>query len=68
MDSCTTLLFALPAYRVLDVTVEPDGGRRVLVETVAEEGGWPVCGVMSALIKDRPTSRVNDLPHGLRNS
>jgi transposase len=65
MDNGTTLLFALPAYRVLDVTLEPDGGRRVLVECVAEEGGCPSCGVMSAVIKDRPTSRVKDLPHGL---
>ena len=65
MDDGTTLLFALPAYRVLQVTLEPDGGRRVLVESVAEEGGCPACGVMSGLIKDRPTCRVKDLPHGL---
>ena len=65
MSDRTTLLFALPAFRVLDVTVEPDGGRRVLVESVAEQGGCPGCGVMSGLIKDRPTSRVKDLPHGL---
>lgn len=58
------MLFALSGYRVLDVTVEPDGARRVLVETAAVEGGCPDCGVMSALIKDRPTSRVKDLPHG----
>lgn len=59
------MLFALPEFRVLDVTLEPDGGRLVVVEAVAEEGGCPACGVMSALIKDRPTSRVKDLPHGL---
>ena len=64
MDDRTTLLFALPDFRVLDVTLEPDGGRRVLVESVAGEGGCPACGVLSALIKDRPTSRVKDLPHG----
>ena len=27
----TTLLFALPGFRVLNVTLEPDGGRLVLV-------------------------------------
>ena len=65
MDDRTTLLFALSDYRVLDVVLEPDGGRRVLVESVADEGGCPACGVMSGLIKDRPTSQVKDLPHGL---
>ena len=65
MGDRTTLLFALPDFRVLDVTREPDGGRRVLVESVAEEGGCPGCGVLSGLIKDRPTSRIKDLPHGL---
>jgi transposase len=65
MSDRTTLLFALPAFRVLDVSLEPDGGRRVLVESLATEGGCPGCGVLSALIKDRPTSRVKDLPHGV---
>ena len=64
MDDRTALLFAQSDYRVLDVVLEPDGGRRVLVESVADEGGCPACGVMSGLIKDRPTSQVKDLPHG----
>ena len=64
MDDRTTLLFALSGYRVLDVALEPDGGRRVLVESVHEEGGCPACGVMTSRRKDRPTSRVKDLPHG----
>ena len=64
MDDRTTLLFALPDFRVLDVTAEPDGGRRVLVESVAGQGGCPQCGVLSGLVKDRPTSRVRDLAHG----
>ena len=64
MSDRTTLLFALPAFRVLDVSLEPDGGRRVLVESLATEGGCPACGVLSGWIKDRPTSRVKDLPHG----
>jgi len=58
MSDRTTLLFALPGFRVLDVTLEPDGGRRVLVESVVDRGGCPGCGVLSGLIKDRPTSRV----------
>jgi transposase len=60
----TTLLFALPGYRVLDVSLEHDGGRRVLVESVAEQGGCPACGLLSRRIRDRPTSRIKDLPHG----
>jgi transposase len=64
MSDRTSLLFALPGFRVVEVTAEADGGRRVLVETVAGEGGCPNCGVVSSRIKDRPTSRVKDLPHG----
>ena len=60
----TTLLFALPGFRVLNVTPEPDGGRLVLVESSAKEGGCPSCGVMSSRIKDRPLCRLKDLPHG----
>ena len=64
MSDRTTLLFALPGFRVLDVSAEADGARRVLVESVAEQGGCPACGVLSGLIRDRPTSRIKDLPHG----
>ena len=64
MGDRRTLLFALSDYRVLDVTLEPGGGRRVLVESVAAEVGCSVCGVRSAQVKDRPTRRVRDLPHG----
>jgi len=35
----TTLLFALPGFRVLNVTLDPNGGRLVLVESVAKDGG-----------------------------
>jgi len=65
MSDRTTLLFALPGFRVLDVTLGADGGRRVLVESVAEEGGCPSCGVLSSAVKERPTMRVKDLPHGV---
>ena len=60
----TTLLFALPGFRVLNVTLDPDGGRLVLVESVAREGGCPSCGVVSSRVKDRPICRLKDLPHG----
>ena len=60
----TTLLFALPGFRVLNVTAAPGGGRLVLVESVAAEGGCPSCGVMSSRVKDRPVCRLKDLPHG----
>ena len=65
MSDRTTLLFALPHYRVLDVTPEPGGGRRVLVESILAQGGCPACGVLSGVIRDRPVSRVKDLPQGL---
>ena len=65
MSDGTTLLFALPGYRVLDVALESGGGRVVLIESTAAEGGCPACGVLSGLVKERPTSRVKDLPHGL---
>ena len=58
------MLFALPGFRVLNVTLDPAGGRVVLVESSASEGGCPSCGVMSSRIKDRPTCRLKDLPHG----
>ena len=65
MSDGTTLLFALPGYRVLDVAMDVDGGRVVLIESVQTEGGCPACGVLSELVKDRPTCRVKDLPYGL---
>jgi len=47
MTDGTTSLLALPGFRVLEVSLEPDGGRRVLVESVEELGGCPSCGVLS---------------------
>jgi len=60
----TTSLFALSGFRVLNITVEPDGGRLALVESVAKDGGCPACGVMSSRNKERPICRLKDLPHG----
>lgn len=65
MSDATTLLFALPGFRVLNVETEPDGARRVLVETLAREGWCPSCGVSSARVHERPVSRVKAVPHGL---
>lgn len=48
----TTLLFALPGFRVLNVTLEPDGGRLVLVESLAKDGGCPSCGVEALDMRD----------------
>jgi len=60
----TTLLCALPEFRVLSATLEPGGGRLVLVESVATDRGCPSFGVMSSLINERPICRLKDLPHG----
>ena len=65
MEDRTSLLFALPGYRVLDVALGVDGGREVLAEVVDSEGGCPACGVVSSRVKDRPLSRVRDVPHGV---
>jgi transposase len=60
----TTLPFGLPGFRLLNVTLNPDGGRLVLVESVTTDGGCPPCGVMSSRIKERRICRLKDLPHG----
>ena len=64
MSEATTLLFALPGYRVVEVSAEPDGGRRVLVETVLAEAACPGCGVFTGQVHERPVRRLKDLPHG----
>jgi transposase len=64
MEDATTLLFARPGYRVLDVSAEADGGRRLLVETCSWDAACPDCGVFSAAVHERPVRRVKDLPHG----
>jgi len=64
VSQATTLLFALPGFRVLDVTLDPGGGRVVLIECTEVEDGCPECGVLSALVKDRPRSRVKDPASG----
>jgi hypothetical protein len=44
----TTLMSALPRFRILNVTLNPAGGRLVLVESSAKEGSGPSCGVIFA--------------------
>ncbi len=64
MSDRTTLLCARPGLRVLEVSLEPYGGRRVLVDGLAAEGGCPGCRALSGRIKDRPMSRFKDQTHG----
>lgn len=59
-----TSLFAPSRYRLPDVTLEPDGSRRLLVAATATEGGCPLCGVTAGRIEDRPVSPVKGLSHG----
>ena len=44
MQDRTSLVFALPGYRVLDVALGVDGGREVLAEIVDSDGGCPRAG------------------------
>ena len=37
----------------------------MLVESIEAFAGCPSCGVISSRVKDRPVSRIKDLPHGL---
>ena len=64
MTDATTVLFGLPGFRVLSVNRAPDGSRQVLVESIEAKDGCPSCGVISGRVKDRPGSRIKDLPHG----
>ena len=66
MDESTSLLFGLDEFRVVDVEDVGAGSVRVVVETVEREAACPGCGVLSARVKDRPVSRVKDLPAGGR--
>ncbi len=64
MSGGTTLLFALPVFRVLEVSLEPDGGRPVLVKASRSTAAVPRV-VCCLLIKDRSMSRFENLPHGV---
>ena len=34
-----------------------------MIESTEETDGCPTCGVLSGRVKDRPVSRIKDLPH-----
>ena len=53
-DAASTI-FNLPDYRVLDAHDLPEGGRRVVAESMAPPG-CPACGVVSTRVHAR---RVN---------
>jgi hypothetical protein len=44
----TALQSALPGFRFLNVTLDPDGGRMVCVESFAKDANCPSCEVTSS--------------------
>jgi transposase len=54
-------IFNLPDYRVIDVVEDPDGVRRVEVEST-DPPGCPVCGVLAVRVHSRRRQRLRDLP------
>jgi transposase len=54
-------IFNLPDYRVVSAVEEPDGVRRIEVESTAPPG-CPVCGVLAARVHSRRRQRLRDLP------
>jgi transposase len=54
-------IFNLPDYRVIDVAEDPDGVRRVDVESTAPPG-CPGCGVLAVRVHSRRRQRLRDLP------
>lgn len=61
----TTILFGLPGVRVRGVEHAVDGTRTVHVLTDDETAAaCPACGVFSATVRQRRTTRPRDLPYG----
>jgi len=58
-----SVIFNLPAYRVVDAVDLPLGGRRVRVQPVDLADGCPSCGVISARVHAWIVQRVRDIPH-----
>src|SRR3954462_15689537 len=54
-------IFNLPDYRVIGTTEDPDGVRRVDVESTAPPG-CPGCGVLAVRVHSRRRQRLRDLP------
>jgi transposase len=60
--SAASVLFNLPGYRVLEVTLdEVDGQRTVLIATTAVEDACPSCGTLSDRVHQRTRQRVRDV-------
>jgi hypothetical protein len=49
-------------FRVLFVQRIGPTAVKTSIEQIAREGPCPVCGVLSSVVKDRPLTRVKDLP------
>jgi transposase len=61
----TTILFGLPGVRVQKVVRADDGARVVHVVTDDETAAaCPACGVLSASVRQRRTTRPRDVPYG----
>jgi transposase len=54
-------IFNLPDYRVIGTAEDPDGVRRVDVESTAPPG-CPGCGVLAVRVHSRRRQRLRDLP------
>ena len=54
-------LFNLPDYRAINVVEDPEGVRRVEVEST-DPPGCPVCGVLAVRVHSRRRQRLRDLP------
>jgi transposase len=56
-----SVLFNLPGYRVIEA-VDGPAGRRVVIESLDDEGGCPSCGVLSSRVHQRTLQQVKDVP------
>jgi transposase len=60
---CTSVLFGLEEeFCVLGVRRVDAVTVKVLVEQIAREGPCPECGVFTGAVKDRPVTRLKDVP------
>jgi len=62
MDDLTSCLFGLDSFRVVDVARVDGGVVQVVIETVAVQQECPDCGTVSGRVKDRPLTRIKDVP------
>ena len=58
----TAMLFGLEEFSVLRVDRCGPRAVKVIIEQIARDGPCPDCGVLSAVVKDRPLTRIKDLP------